>query len=104
MKRTLVLILALTVLVTVFAGCGSSSNSTSSGKAISATIASEPKTLDPSLNNSVDGGNYILCGFEGLATIGKDGTIVPGAAEKWEVSSDGLVWTFHIRNGLTAKI
>ncbi len=97
MKRTLVLILALTVLVTVFAGCGSSSNSTSSGKAISATIASEPKTLDPSLNNSVDGGNYILCGFEGLATIGKDGTIVPGAAEKWEISSDGLVWTFHIR-------
>ncbi len=94
MKRVLALIIALAALVTVFAGCGSSS---SSNKAISATIASEPKTLDPSLNNAVDGGNYILHTFEGLTTIGKDGSIVAGTAEKWETSADGLVWTFHIR-------
>lgn len=94
MRRTSAFILALTLLVTVFAGCGSAPGSR---KTITATIASEPKTLDPSLNNSVDGGNYILCAFEGLATIGKDGKIVPGTAEKWEISSDGLVWTFHIR-------
>lgn len=95
MKRILALILTLAAIITVFTGCGSAANT--GGKAISATIASEPKTLDPSLNNAVDGGNYILCAFEGLTTIGKDGTIVAGAAEKWETSTDGLVWTFHIR-------
>lgn len=95
MKRILALILTLAAIITVFAGCGGAA--TTGGKAISATIASEPKTLDPSLNNAVDGGNYILCAFEGLTTIGKDGTIVAGAAEKWETSTDGLVWTFHIR-------
>jgi len=97
MKRILSLVLAIAAIITVFAGCGATGNTGSSVKAISATIASEPKTLDPSLNNAVDGGNYILCAFEGLTTIGKDGTIVPGAAEKWETSTDGLVWTFHIR-------
>ncbi len=94
MKRILALVIALATVVTVLAGCGSSS---SSDKAISATIASEPKTLDPSLNNAVDGGNYILNAFEGLTTIGKDGSIVAGTAEKWDTSTDGLVWTFHIR-------
>lgn len=94
MKKILALMLALVMIVTVFAGCGSSSGS---GKAITATVASEPKTLDPSLNNAVDGGDYLLCAFEGLTTVGKDGTIVPGVAEKWDISSDGLVWTFHLR-------
>jgi len=41
-------------------------------------------------NNAVDGGNYILCAFEGLTTLGKDGTIVAGTAERWETSDDGL--------------
>lgn len=94
MKRILAFMLALVMLVTVFAGCGKSSGG---GKAITAVVASEPKTLDPSLNNAVDGGDYLLCAFEGLTTIGKDGSIVAGAAEKWETSADGLTWTFHIR-------
>lgn len=94
MKRLLAFMLALVMLVTVFAGCGSSSGS---NKAITAVVASEPKTLDPSLNNAVDGGDYLLCAFEGLTTIGKDGNIVPGVAEKWDISEDGLTWTFHLR-------
>lgn len=118
MKRLLALMLALVMTITIFAGCGSTANSgdttststagtstagesttgtAGNAKTISATIASEPKTLDPSLNNSLDGGTYLLCGFEGLTRIGQDGTIVAGAAEKWDISADGLVWTFHIR-------
>jgi len=95
MKKILALMLLLATTVTMFAGCGSSSNT--STKAISATIGSEPKTLDPSLNNSLDGGTYINCAFEGLTTYDKDSKIVAGTAEKWEVSADGTVYTFHIR-------
>jgi oligopeptide transport system substrate-binding protein len=94
MKRLLALMLSVAMAVTMFAGCGMSSGSS---KAITACIASEPKTIDPSLNNSVDGGTYINCAFEGLTTYNKEGKIVEGAAEKWETSADGLVWTFHIR-------
>jgi ABC-type transport system substrate-binding protein len=35
-----------------------------------------------------------------LVTLDKDFNIIPSSAEKWEVSSDGLNWTFHIKPGL----
>ncbi len=38
--------------------------------------------------------------YEGLVTPGADGEPVPGAAEKWEISDDGLSYTFHLRDGL----
>jgi oligopeptide transport system substrate-binding protein len=97
MKRLLVLIITLLTLTALLTGCANTPKTTGSDNVIRATIASEPKTLDPSLNNALDGGNYILCAFEGLTRIGKDGNIVAGAAESWETSPDGLVWTFHIR-------
>ncbi len=34
-----------------------------------------------------------------LVTLDKDFTVTPYAAEKWEVSSDGLTWTFHLKPG-----
>ena len=37
--------------------------------------------------------------FEGLTNIANDGvTILPGMAERWEISPDGLTYTFHLRN------
>lgn len=37
---------------------------------------------------------------EPLVVFGKDNEVVPAAAESWEVSEDGLTWTFHLRKGL----
>ena len=42
----------------------------------------------------------ILHVFECLLTVDQDGKIAPGQAETWEVSEDGLTWTFHLREGL----
>ena len=95
MKKILALMLSLAMAVTMFTGCAGTATTTA--KAISATIGSEPKTLDPSLNNALDGGTYINCAFEGLTTYDKNSKIVAGTAEKWEVSADGTVYTFHIR-------
>jgi peptide/nickel transport system substrate-binding protein/oligopeptide transport system substrate-binding protein len=36
---------------------------------------------------------------DSLVNLDENLNIVPGAAEKWEVSSDGLTWTFHLRPG-----
>jgi oligopeptide transport system substrate-binding protein len=33
-------------------------------------------------------------------TAGADGEPIPGAAEKWDISDDGLTYTFHLRDGL----
>jgi len=61
-------------------------------------MGSEPKTMDPTLNSSVDGALYVSHNFEGLTTKDKEGSIVPGMAEKWDISDDGLTYTFQIRD------
>ncbi len=38
--------------------------------------------------------------FEGLVTLNGAGKIVPGAAEKWNLSSDGKTYTFYLRKNM----
>jgi ABC-type transport system substrate-binding protein len=37
---------------------------------------------------------------EPLVRVDKDWKVIPGQAEKWEVSADGMTWTFHLKHGL----
>ena len=58
----------------------------------------EPKTLDP---HGVSGTweNYVVGdAFMGLLTDAADATPIPGAAESWTISDDGLTYTFKIRD------
>ena len=70
-----------------------------------------PKTLGFDIPRGVDSFDPQLAGsdpeliivencFQGLLDKDEHGTLIPGAAEKWEVSEDGLVYTFHLRKGL----
>jgi len=57
-------------------------------------VPNYPYTLDPGTNGSSDGGDIINHLYEGLVRE-VNGEIMPGVAESWEVSSDGLTVTFH---------
>lgn len=58
----------------------------------------EPNSLDPALSHDIAGLKVLMNLFEGLANYDpKDASPVPAAAERWEISPDGLVWTFHLR-------
>ena len=94
MKRKLLLILSFALMVFVLS-CGG--NKTDEG-AIYINVGPEPKTIDPALNSTVDGSIYIQHAFEGLTTRDKDNKIVGGVAESWDISEDGLTYTFHIRD------
>ncbi len=59
-------------------------------------IGADPKTIDPCLNGASDGGDVINQTFEGLVRE-KSGKVLPGIAESWEVSEDGLTVTFKLR-------
>ena len=65
-------------------------------------IASEPESIDPALNSAVDGAIMISHLFESLIRWDDDGNgnavLKPGIAESWDVSDDGLTWTFHLRD------
>jgi peptide/nickel transport system substrate-binding protein len=61
-----------------------------------------PATLDPVWTDS----NYDIWLFqnvyEPLVRVNRDGTdIEPAVAESWDISDDGLVYTFHLRPGIT---
>ena len=57
---------------------------------------SDPPTLDPHLTTDNVSGAYVQEVFAGLVTISPDIEIVPDMAEDWEISSDGLRYTFHM--------
>jgi oligopeptide transport system substrate-binding protein len=63
-------------------------------------IAAEPGTLDPQSGESVYQLRIDADLFEGLTAIAPGGAVVPGQAESWAVSPDGLVWRFELRPGL----
>ena len=73
-------------------------------------LASEPDRLDPALNRTVDGAVLAVNSFVGLLTYDENGQLVPGVAESYDVSEDGMTYTFHLRQSkwsdgtdLTAK-
>lgn len=59
---------------------------------------SEPTDLDPHTSVTYTDQNVMIALFEGLTALDeKTSRAVPGSAERWEVSPDGLVYTFHLR-------
>ena len=63
-------------------------------------MASEPDHIDPALNSTVDGGCLAVNSFEGLMRYNDKGELEPACAESYEVSEDGLTYTFKMRDGL----
>jgi oligopeptide transport system substrate-binding protein len=57
-------------------------------------------TVDPGITAETYAAPIINNMFEGLVAYDADNNIIPGNAESWEVSDDGLVFTFHLRAGL----
>ena len=60
-------------------------------------IVAEPSTLDP--QTASDSGALTVIGncFEGLLRLGEDGELLPAVARRYEVSEDGLTYTFYLR-------
>ena len=100
-------------LVVSLAACGSSASTgaaNATGEAADAAEAGSngftvqlgpnPETLDPALNAAVDGANTLITIEEPLLIIDENNEVQPGQAESYEVSDDGLTWTFHMRDGL----
>jgi oligopeptide transport system substrate-binding protein len=98
--------LAVIALAGVLAACGPAEEPAAPGREGSATQAgnvlrvgngAEPQTLDPHRAEGVPESNILRDLYEGLVGEAPDGSLVPGAAESWTVSEDGLVYTFRIR-------
>jgi len=100
-KRFILVTLALAGAIAL-SGCGGGSKSAKkvSGKILTIEMGPEVESIDPALNTTNDGANYLTYLFDNLLRTDKDGKVVPSLAQKYEVSDDGLTWTFHLRDGL----
>ena len=122
-KKAISAALAGALAVSLLSACGSSgepqniSDVTSSGSessSASSETAAEPAAnqemtfvlnntpdgLDPGVTNNSFAQYVIINCFEGLVTYDESGSVVGGSAESWDVSEDGTVYTFHLRDGL----
>ena len=81
-----------------------SSHMTASLAAVTHTegVAGGVSRINPlySSANEVDADLAALI-FSGLTRLGPDGTVQPDLAESWDISGDGLTYTFHLRQGVT---
>src|SRR5688572_16356280 len=61
----------------------------------------DPRSLDPALSTDVPTGRAVSYVFDGLTRFTPDARVEPGLAQRWDVSTDGLTYTFHLRRGVT---
>ena len=69
-------------------------------KTIVYNLGIDPQTIDPAVNYALDGAIVDANLFEGLLRTDFNNNPEPGCAESWDVSPDGLKWTFHLRDNL----
>ena len=100
MKKRLILATLTIAAAIALSACGGSKSASKGGKILTIEEGPDVETIDPALNQSADGANYITMISDNLLRLDKDGKIAPSLAEKYEVSDDGLTWTFHLRDGL----
>lgn len=61
----------------------------------------EPPGLDPTANTAAAIDRVVYANiYEGLVKVNSKGEYIPGLATKWEVSPDGMVYTFSLRQGV----
>ena len=104
-KKSLMICLALLLaLSTLLSACapkapvqGDSAAAPAAEKSISILMESEPPNIDPQIGTDLY--SFFIAGhvLEGLVRV-YDGKVIPGVAEKWEISADGLTYTFHLRD------
>ena len=61
---------------------------------------SDPQTWDALATSMASDSEAIVNTFDGLVEYNSENVMMPALAESWEVSEDGLTWTFHIRQGV----
>lgn len=90
--------LAIAVLAALPLACGGDRTLSRDTTTLRIGNGGEPKSLDPHLVTGLIEDRLLSALFEGLVNIDYETMLpIPGVAESWEISPDGLVYTFHLR-------
>ena len=88
--------LAAAMSMAVLAGCGPKSEATTT-TAVTIAFDTDMSSMDNSV--ATDGSSFSMqmMGLSGLLALDESGTPVPDLAESYDVSDDGLTYTFHLK-------
>ena len=67
-------------------------------------VMEEPETLDPTLNNYSTSSTFLQNMFCGLFQLEADGSLSNAMCDTYEVSGDGLTYTFTLRTDLNGPM
>ena len=81
-------------------GQASETKEATGAQEITFVLGNVQDNIDPGITNNSFSSVFLGNCFEGLVTYNEAGEVVGGAAEDWEISEDGTVYTFHLRDGL----
>ena len=87
-------------LLAVLAVMAMASLSSAGTQEIVYNLGIDPRTIDPARNHALDGAQVDANIFDGLLRMSYTDKPEPACAESWEVSDDGMTWTFHLRENL----
>lgn len=112
MKKLVSLFLSLTMVCAVLCGCGGGSSNGDEGSnglqngrrdsnEIVVAIAQDLEdSLDPHAAAAAGTREVLFNIYEGLVKTGPDGELIPALAERYDISEDGLEYTFTLREGV----
>lgn len=118
MKRSMAVILSVVLISASLAGCGGKNASSNGGGAEASAVSSKENelskivsialsenilNLDPLNQNCVPGDALADMVFDGLVEDDHQGGFKPRLAKTWDVSDDGLTYTFYLREGVKAS-
>lgn len=94
-------LLAMPLAALALGACGNRGGESANGeKILLRGNGPDPDSLDPHRARSTESMQVLRDLFEGLTRLDRTAAPIPGAAESWTVSADGLVYTFTLRPNL----
>src|SRR5262245_27075762 len=93
----------LLLVFAAFAGCGGRGERSAPSRRtiVDSRDNYDPRSLDPALSTDVPTGRAVGYLFDGLTRFSPDARVEPALAERWDVTPDGMTYTFHLRRGVT---
>ncbi len=91
-KRLVALALIIVTVFSCFTACGDDESVN-----VIYPISADPECLDPQIAENETAKLIVSNTMEGLVRLNENGEIIPGVAKEWEISNDGLTYTFTLR-------
>ncbi|MCL2707358.1 MAG: peptide ABC transporter substrate-binding protein [Dehalococcoidia bacterium] len=101
MKKLAFMLAGFIVLASFGLSSACCAHSNAGGSGVLNLYGRDPITLDPAIAGDSTSNGYIMQIFSGLVRLDDNLEPVPDIASRWHVSSDGLIYTFYLREEVT---